>query len=700
MLYLQAVMSIGKLIISPVIATILRLSFFLLITALPGLSALGQVKFTTVVSSQDISKSEYLQVEFVVENARQIDDLTPPDFHGFRVAQGPIQSSGMSIVNGNMSQYKGLSFVLEPEKPGKFTIGGAVATVDGKHMQSNAVTITVHPGASGSANNARPAPGGGGNPLNSPFFQPSLPDAFGREPGEVEKDYVLKPGENVKEKIRKNLFVKVQVDKNTCYVGEPIVATYKLYSRLSSESRVTKRPSLNGFSVYDMIDPSTDPVSVEHLNGKDYTVHIIRKTQLIPLQAGSIDLDPVEVENTVHFVRGQGGRESRRSGNTLRDLLDQMTDESNLGPEVDENVTLDTKPVTITVKPLPEENKPTGYSGAVGNFSVEATLASNTVAAQDENTLHLVVKGKGNLPVFAAPSVAWPDSIRAFDPTAKEDVNKTVAPMTGSKSFDYVFTPKTAGHYIIPAVNFSYFDPASQSYKTAETKPLDCQVSPTLKQEHRHAATDVSLAGAPVSNRIGGFLQDHLEWVIAILLVAGVTIYFWRQNSRLRKQDKEKAATTRGTTPPTPVSPVMTANRTNAPQMPVAAANPTGQFDPRNKPMLSDLSPVVFSQAPPPTDPLQDARQSFENGDSKAFYREINRAVWKVVGKKLDLPASELNKSNATRLLRMRGWDETALLSLENVLNECEMNLYTPAYDRFNMEQLLRQTERVLDRLA
>ena len=56
-----------------------------------------------------------------------------------------------------------------------------------------------------------------------------MPDPFGPEPGEVDRDYLLRPGENVKEKIKKDLFLKVQVDKNTCYVGEPIVATYKLY---------------------------------------------------------------------------------------------------------------------------------------------------------------------------------------------------------------------------------------------------------------------------------------------------------------------------------------------------------------------------------------------------------------------------------------------------------------------------------------
>src|SRR6185437_2972685 len=192
---------------SSVIVKILRIAFIIGIVLLPGLYASGQVKFTTNVSSQDVGKSDYLQVEFVVENAKQIDDMNPPDFAGFRVVQGPIQSSGMSIVNGNMSQYKALSFVLEPVKTGKFTIGGASAMVDGKHMQSNAIVVTVHPGGSGSANsNNQPQSQSpfGGNPFGgNPFFQPNMPDPFGSDPGDVDRDYVLKPGENPKDKIKK-----------------------------------------------------------------------------------------------------------------------------------------------------------------------------------------------------------------------------------------------------------------------------------------------------------------------------------------------------------------------------------------------------------------------------------------------------------------------------------------------------------------
>lgn len=112
------------------------------------------------------------------------------------------------------------------------------------------------------------------------------------------------------------------------------------------------------------------------------------------------------------------------------------------------------------------------------------------------------------------------------------------------------------------------------------------------------------------------------------------------------------------------------------------------------------MATTTYVPAAPVIDPLQEARQFLEGGDSKGFYREVNRAIWKAIGKKLNLTASELSKQNSIRLLQLRGWDEPAILSLETILNECEMNLYTPAYDRYNMQQLLRQAEWMLDRLA
>jgi oxygen tolerance protein BatD len=661
-------MNTGKPIKLLAIVTILRLPFIVLIASFTCLNATAQVKFTTIASSQEIGRADLLQVEFVVENARQIDQLDPPDFPGFRIAQGPIQSSGMSIMNGNTSQYKAVSFVLQPLKTGKFTIQGASAIVDGKRMQSNTVTIVVNTSTAGSSNN---------NNNSNPFPQMTWPEPPSAAPSDIDREYVLRPGENVKEKIRRNLFVKVQVDKTTCYVGEPIVATYKLYSRLSSESRVTKHPSLNGFSVYDMVDPNTDAASVEKLNGKPFTVHIIRKTQLIPLQAGTIDLDPVEVENTVHFVKGGSKQTGRSSGNTIRDLFDQLSDDNMMmGPEVEENVTLDTKPLAITVKPLPETGKPADYNGAVGSFSIQASLANKNISAQDDMNLQVVIKGKGNLPVINAPQVQWPSGIDAFDPTAKEEVDKTTVPMSGSKTFDYVFTASSPGHYTIPGIHFSYFDPSSQTYKRTGTDSLDFEVTAVAKKGGTSAAVR-----QPEPAGTGKFLRQYLEWIFAVLILAIVAFFLGRQNIRLRRTQKQKEAEKKAASG-------LTASR----QTTSRQSRQTGTPPPYASP--GAMSMVTM------TDPLQEAKKLFEEGDYKGFYREVNRAVWKAITNKLDVPASELNKSSIARRLEVKGWDRITTSSLESILNECEMNLYTPAYDPYNMQQLLKQVESVLDKLA
>jgi hypothetical protein len=190
-------------------STLRSLFLWLLILVLGVFSVQAQVRFTTVASSKQLGRSDYFQVEYVVENAHQIENLIQPEIHDFQIISGPNQSTGMTIVNGAVSQYKTVSYILQPTRTGRFTIPGATATIDGKKMQSNPVTIQVEQGST-SASHYQP--------------QPIWP---GEDP-EYQKDYLVRPGEDINDKIRKNLFVKVLVSKTNCFVGEPIVATYKL----------------------------------------------------------------------------------------------------------------------------------------------------------------------------------------------------------------------------------------------------------------------------------------------------------------------------------------------------------------------------------------------------------------------------------------------------------------------------------------
>jgi hypothetical protein len=599
---------------------------------------LAQVKFTTVASSREVGRSDYVQLEFVVENAKEIEHFVPPDFPGFRVVQGPIQSSGMSIINGNMSQYKSLAFVLQPTRVGHFSIAGATATVDGKALRSNPVSIEVS------------STGGGSNPVPAP----SAARAWPGDPSEMDRDYLLKPGENVDDKIRKNLFVKVQVSKTQCYVGEPIVATYKLYSRLQSESRVSHHPSLNGFSVYDMVDPSRDNSSVEMVNGRPFTVHTIRKAQLIPLQAGTIELDPVQVDNTVHFLQTSGQR--RHSSNSIVDLFEALGDEDLNGTPLERNITLESKPTAISVKALPEDKKPANFDGAVGQFSINANLEKKNLVAQDAATLTLTVKGIGNLPVLDAPTILWPATVESYDATEKENIDKSVAPLGGTKTFSYSFIPKVKGDYSIPAVSFSYFDPVSACYRTIQSAALSFRAS---APKNRIAAplVGVPMASTPEATGFVHFIGDHLTTLFAILILSAVAFLLGLQNWRLRKRSIN-----------------------------------TQSLEPQVVPQIAAVAA--------PKDPLDKSRALLASGDYSDFYGELNRAVWKALSEKLNLSSSQWNKGDILRHLQARGSEPWLINLVSSIFQECEMSLYTPNYNTRDMQLLLQDASVMLNELG
>ncbi|MEJ0081137.1 MAG: hypothetical protein WDM78_09375 [Puia sp.] len=55
--------------------------------------AMAQVHFTAQASTKDMGKSDYVEIQFVIENAKEIGDLQPPDFTDFTIVQGPSQST-------------------------------------------------------------------------------------------------------------------------------------------------------------------------------------------------------------------------------------------------------------------------------------------------------------------------------------------------------------------------------------------------------------------------------------------------------------------------------------------------------------------------------------------------------------------------------------------------------------------------------
>jgi hypothetical protein len=584
--------------------------------------AKAQVKFSTAVNP---GEDGYIEVEYIIENAVSVENFSPPGFKNFQIVQPPSQSESTTNINGHVSTSQSISYLLRAEAAGKFIIEGATAIIDGKKMHSGVVAVQINKkGSSGRQKNVQPS-------MPVPFMEDFLED---RSP--VAEDYRLRPGENVKEKIAKNVLVKLDVNKTTCYEGEPVMATYKLYYRLKLEPRITKRPSFNGFSVYDMIDVSDNGLKIEKVNGKNFNVHVFRRSQLFPLQAGSYTLDPLELDNKVQFLRA-GTSASSGSHNPVQRIMERLFGGGESGEVEEHSVTMRSNPVTINVKPLPKENKPAGFKGAVGKFTIQAELKNKTIATGDAALLEVMIQGAGNLPVVNAPDINLPAGMEAFDPVVKESIDKTVYPLKGSKTFDYTFIAHDTGSFTIPSVQFSYFDPATASYKTISSGPFAIRVLKGNKQYNGAASAPASGAKAiPASYAWKAILSSFPFMLSLIVVLLGIIVYLLIKNRGKNKISPQ---------------PEITKAKSNTEQKPVERSAP---------------------------DPLQDAKLALHLGRSGEFYSEINKAIRKAA----DSRAGTLGVE--------------ALQEMEVLRKECEIALYTPGYEDKDRQLILERAEKCL----
>ncbi|MGH2552474.1 MAG: BatD family protein, partial [Chitinophagaceae bacterium] len=297
----------------------------------------SQNRFETIGPGRPVIAGESFQIQFVIAEADKVTNFKAPLFNNLRFISGPNQYNGSATTPNGIIAIRNIVYTLEALYPGQYKINGAFAMINGKPFRSNDLTLEVI--AKGKTE--------------------KKPD--GKAAG-FNADYMLRPGEDPYDKIRKNLFLKVEVDRKSCYAGEPVLAEFKLYSRLESYSDIVKNPGFYGFTVYDMINLADKRVNTEMLNGKLFDVHTIRKVQLFPLQAGSYTIDAMEVKNKIEFSRSMVSKKPEQ------EIIEGLGGEDHTGAGNENTVmfetTMHTDPVVIRVKPVPVTGGRKGYNGA------------------------------------------------------------------------------------------------------------------------------------------------------------------------------------------------------------------------------------------------------------------------------------------------------------------------------------------------
>ena len=415
--------------------------------------------FVTKVSAKKIGKRDVLQIDYVAENA-SLEQFNLPNLVTWNVISGPNFSSSTLQTGKLIKEETIYSIIVQPKSTGRLNVPGATALINNKPTRSNPIIVEVI--------KADHVAGNQSAPRQAPPV--SLLEQLHLEDNPIDKGQFLKKGESAKDKIRNNILIKLDVNKQSCYVGEPILAYYKLCTRLRSQSRVAKQPMFNGCTVIEMTG-NDDPVARRELvNGKSYNVYVIRKVQLFPLAEGKLTLPQLSVENKVSFYTADA---------SYRDLYYNAP---NAGVE-EQMVTLQNSPVTVDVKPLPPlaSHGSSIFSGAVGKFDVEVTTNDKAGEASNTNEIQFTIKGEGNLQQVRVPEIKWPAGLEAFDPTEQDQEDKTHFPVMVRKSFSFPFVASKKGNYTIPSIEFTYFDPKAEKYVTKHTLPLVLHISQARK---------------------------------------------------------------------------------------------------------------------------------------------------------------------------------------------------------------------------
>ena len=560
------------------------------------------------------------RVQFTV-NTQNVSHFSAPDFKGFEVIYGPATSSQSSfqMINGRTSQSSSIiyTYVLMAESVGNFTIGSASVQVDGKTVKSKPTQVRVLSGGAGGASGGNY---GGGNSNAGGGRASSAPEASSSSTNISAKD----------------LFMTATASRTTVHEQEAILLTYKIYTLVDLRELDGKLPTLDGFQIQEIPLPRTKEFSIEQYNGRNYRSVIWSQYLLFPQKSGKLTIPAITYEGVV-ITR-----------NRNLDPIEAFFNGQSGYTEVKRKITTPT--LTINVSPLP--NKPEGFSGAVGKFSISSSMSTKEVDANEAVTLKISVQGSGNMKLISTPEVQFPKDFETYDAKVNDNFQLTRSGLSGTKDFEYLFVPRHAGTYEIPASEFIYFDTESRSYKTLKTEAY------TLKVNKGKGG-----AGQSVSN-YSGQQQDVQQLNQDIRFIKKGDVDLHQPGDTFFGTWKCWAAYL---LPLLLFIIVMVLGRK---QMKAHANVALSRGRKANKVALRRM---------------KTAKKLLDNHDTGKFYDEVLRALWGYVGDKFNMSQESLNKENIEQSLTSRNVPDEQIQQFMKVLNDCEFARYAPGDVNENM---------------
>ncbi len=592
-------------------------ALFVALMALPVISMAQDISVRASVTEPVVTVGEPFEYVIEIQGSVSVESVQMAKVPRVE-KQGESQSTSVSIVNGKVSQSRIISYTLVASSEGKLTIPAATVKVEGKLYQTNPVELTVVKAVAQAQNGSTV----GGN---------SHPDL---------------------------VFIKPVVSKTKLYVGEATTVTYKLYERADiSNVVVEKDVKPEGFWVED-IDVQQGRGSVPHttefLNGALYRVYTVKKMVLFPTRAGILTNGTYKLNCDALLTKIKQQR-----GRTLLEDFDAFF--GTLGKKVKIDVVA--PEIKFEVMPLPEP-KPVGFSGAVGKYTMSATLDKSKVKAGQPITFRFTVTGEGNIAAVLPVQLDLPDGFEKYEPKVEESISRQGGVVSGTKTTEYVVIPRAGGKFEIEPVSFSFFDPEKGEYKTL--------VSPRFEIEVEGEA--IASAATPMADRqtlakTGGDIrfiktQDDLKyrpvpiyqsvWFYSSFLLPLAALLF----VLVRKQQQEKL------------------------QNNVALAR-------------------AYRASPEAKKRLKLASELLKQNKQKEFFAELEQTLVKFIGNKFNTDDLALTKEELRSLLQEKKVAPATIEKCLQILEKSEYYRYAPSSQtRDDLNAVFHDAEQVISELS
>ena len=574
------------------------------------ISTIGQT--LTASAPSQVSVGEQFRLTYTV-NTQDVGEFRAgniPD--ALEVLIGPNRSmqSSYQMINGHTSSSSSITYtyIVAASKNGTYTIPPAHVTVGGKSIASNPLTIKVTGTSVG---------GGGAQSSRRQSNEPEVRDAGTQISGS-------------------DLFIKVSANKKRVYEQEPILLTYKVYTLVSLTQLRGDMPDLKSFYTQEVDLPQQKSFKLETVNGRPYRTCTWSQYVMFPQMTGKLQIPSITFDGIVV------------QQNRNIDPFEAFFNGGSGYIEVKKKIKA--PGIEIQVDPLPE--RPAGFSGGVGQFSISAQLNKSETKANDPISLRVIVSGTGNLKLIKQPVVEFPKDFDKYDAKITDKTKLTANGVEGSMIYDILAVPRHQGKYEIPPVEFSYFNTATHKYETIKSDGFTLQVekgSGTASVSDFTGQEDLQLLGKDIRHiKTGNSRQHALDdfffgstsyWVslvlLALIFVSLFVIFRQRaiDNANITKQRGKKA------------------NKVATKRLKKASS------------LMSDNKPGEF-------------------------YDEVLRALWGYVGDKLNIPVELLSHDNISQRLAERNVGEVTIAEFIGALDECEFERYAPGDPKGNMNKV------------